>query len=105
MPRPPQTESISTPRLRAACRIGVPSGKRPRLPEGMKTTSASVLEVAPGLMRPSPGCSHAGHPLRRAHVAGSAGGGTGGAAAAAFTAAAAGFLALGGRLAELLDPA
>src|SRR6266853_2314988 len=40
--RPPHTESTSTPRLRAACRSGVPSAKRPRLPEGVKTTSASL---------------------------------------------------------------
>ena len=39
--RPPQTESMSTPRLRAACRSGVPCGKWPRLPEGVKTTRAS----------------------------------------------------------------
>src|SRR3984885_8667262 len=36
--RPPHTESMSTPRLRAACRSGVPSGKWPRFPEGMNTT-------------------------------------------------------------------
>src|SRR5690606_28288991 len=40
MARPPHTESTSTPRLRAACRSGVPSGKWPRLPDGVKTTSA-----------------------------------------------------------------
>src|SRR6185437_8257133 len=38
---PPHTESMSTPNERAACKSGVPSGKRPRLPEGVKTTSAS----------------------------------------------------------------
>src|SRR5262245_4061682 len=42
MPRPPQTESTSTPSVRAAERSGVPTGKRPRLPEGMKTTSGSL---------------------------------------------------------------
>src|SRR5262249_13233128 len=42
MPRPPQTESISTPSARAACRTGVPIGKRPRRPEGVKTTVASA---------------------------------------------------------------
>ena len=35
--RPPQTESMSTPSARAACSTGVPSAKRPRLPEGVKT--------------------------------------------------------------------
>ena len=40
-PRPPHTESMSTPRLRAACSSGVPTGKWPRLPEGMNTTSGS----------------------------------------------------------------
>jgi len=40
-PRPPQTESISTPRLRAACSSGVPTGNWPRLPEGVNTTSGS----------------------------------------------------------------
>src|SRR3546814_6116437 len=44
-PRPPQTESMSTPRLRAAFRIGVPTGKRPRRPEGVKTTRASFRGV------------------------------------------------------------
>ena len=38
---PPQTESMSTPRLRAACSTGVPTGKWPRLPEGVKTTRGS----------------------------------------------------------------
>ena len=49
MPRPPQTESMSTPSWRAAVSTGVPTGKRPRLPEGVKTTRASVCEPA-GLM-------------------------------------------------------
>src|SRR5215472_17051408 len=80
MPRPPQTESMSTPRLRAACSSGVPSGNRPRRPEGMKTTSASGLPAAPGAR----------------------GSGT---AAAAFPPAPGTFLALGQRLAEFLDPA
>src|SRR5450755_4040241 len=40
-PRPPQTESMSTPRLRAACSRGVPTGKFPRLPEGVNTTRGS----------------------------------------------------------------
>ena len=42
MPRPPQTESTPTPSVRAAERSGVPTGKRPRLPEGMKTTTEST---------------------------------------------------------------
>src|SRR5210317_1828262 len=41
MALPPHTESMSTPRLRAACKTGVPSGKRPRFPEGEKTTRYS----------------------------------------------------------------
>src|ERR1700722_5133901 len=44
-PRPPQTEAMSTPRLRAACRSGVPTGKLPRLPEGVKTTSGSRVAM------------------------------------------------------------
>ena len=44
--RPPHTESTSTPSVRAACSSGVPSAKRPRLPEGVKTTSASRLAHA-----------------------------------------------------------
>ena len=36
--RPPHTESMSTPSLRAACSSGVPSGNRPRRPDGVKTT-------------------------------------------------------------------
>src|SRR5437667_11356404 len=59
MPRPPQTESISTPRLRAACSSGVPIGNRPRRPEGMKTTSASVRPgcsgTAAAALAPGPG--------------------------------------------------
>ena len=50
MPRPPQTESMSTPKERAACNTGVPMRKRPRRPEGVKTISASFdsLMVADG---------------------------------------------------------
>ena len=40
-PRPPHTESISTPSARAACNKGVPKGKRPRRPDGVNTTKAS----------------------------------------------------------------
>src|SRR6185312_13101494 len=45
MARPPHTESTSTPNERAACRSGVPRGKRPRLPDGVKTTSASGVSA------------------------------------------------------------
>ena len=41
MPRPPQTESMSTPSERAASRTVVPVGNRPRRPDGVKITSAS----------------------------------------------------------------
>src|SRR5216683_6428057 len=49
MPRPPQTESTSTPSARAACRTGVPSGNRPRKPEGVKTMAASSATASPCL--------------------------------------------------------
>ena len=42
-PRPPQTESRSTPSARAACSNGVPMANRPRLPDGVKTTRAVSL--------------------------------------------------------------
>src|SRR6476620_7941181 len=45
MPRPPQTESMSTPSDRAASRTVVPVGKRPRRPDGVKMTSASPATV------------------------------------------------------------
>src|ERR1700733_11052570 len=44
--RPPHTESISTPSVRAAWSRGVPIGKRPRFPDGVKTTSASWSVIA-----------------------------------------------------------
>ena len=44
-PRPPQTESRSTPRARAASRTVVPSANRPRRPDGVKMTSGSAPEV------------------------------------------------------------
>src|SRR5690606_6904386 len=47
MPRPPQTESRSTPSWRAAVSTGVPTAKRPRLPEGVKITSASSAMASP----------------------------------------------------------
>src|SRR6185369_5008171 len=48
MPRPPQTESMSTPKERAASSTVVPSGNRPRRPDGVKMTSASsVTEMFP----------------------------------------------------------
>src|SRR4051794_32014070 len=43
MPRPPQTESRSTPSLRAASSTVVPSGKRPRLPDGAKKISGLAM--------------------------------------------------------------
>src|SRR5262249_51093224 len=46
MPRPPHTESMSTPRLRAAVSTGVPQAKRPRRPEGMKAISALALALS-----------------------------------------------------------
>src|SRR5215472_14047883 len=49
MPRPPQTESTSTPSARAACSTGVPWGKRPRRPEGVKTMAASSATAPPSL--------------------------------------------------------
>src|SRR5271167_1726724 len=89
MPRPPHTESISTPRLRAAWSKGVPMTKRPRRPEGMNTTSASGL----------PACASG----RSARISGrGAGSGT---PTPAFPPAAGAFLALGQWLAEFLNPA
>src|SRR4029077_16923711 len=41
-PRPPQTESMSTPRARAASRTVVPSGTVPRRPEGVKMICGSL---------------------------------------------------------------
>src|SRR5690242_9870804 len=46
MPRPPHTESMSTPRLRAAVSTGVPQAKRPRRPDGMKAISALALALS-----------------------------------------------------------
>src|SRR4029079_15459090 len=45
MARPPHSEPTSTPSWRAAASTEVPSGKRPRLPEGVKTIRASLLTV------------------------------------------------------------
>ena len=42
IPRPPQTESMSTPKFCAACNTEVPIGKYPRFPDGVKTTRASL---------------------------------------------------------------
>lgn len=42
MPRPPHTLSRSTPSCRAAVKSGVPTGTRPRFPDGVKTTRGSV---------------------------------------------------------------
>src|SRR3954447_12842029 len=43
IPRPPHTESISTPSRRAASRTVVPVSNRPRRPDGVKMTSASSV--------------------------------------------------------------
>src|SRR5579884_3096843 len=53
-PRPPQTESMSTPKARAASRTVVPTGKRPRRPEGVKTTKTSPPSGSPLRPPPSP---------------------------------------------------
>ena len=85
MPRPPQTESTSTPSVRAADRSGVPTGKRPRLPEGVKTTSGSFAVM---------GSPRGAGPATRG-------------ASAPFAPAAAGLAVRAGRrrLAEARDPA
>src|ERR1051326_4932313 len=46
MPRPPHTESMSTPRLRAAVSTAVPQANRPRRPDGMKAISALALALS-----------------------------------------------------------
>jgi len=49
IPRPPQTLSRSTPSCRAAVKTGVPIGKVPRLPDGVKMTSGSevLMDLVP----------------------------------------------------------
>src|SRR5262245_39720634 len=56
IPRPPQTESRSTPSVRAASRTLVPAANAPRLPEGVKTarTSEGRLTGAPPWGAPDP---------------------------------------------------
>ena len=49
-PRPPHTESRSTPSERAASRTVVPSANRPRRPDGVKMTSG----IRAGASRPRP---------------------------------------------------
>ena len=49
-PRPPQTESMSTPSARAASRTVVPASNRPRRPDGVKMTSGSAGVAADGDM-------------------------------------------------------
>ena len=49
IPRPPQTESMSTPSERAASRTVVPAGARPRRPDGVKMICGSAV-AAPSLM-------------------------------------------------------
>ena len=48
IPRPPQTESMSTPSERAASRTVVPAGARPRRPDGVKMICGSAV-AAPSL--------------------------------------------------------
>src|SRR5690606_41668008 len=56
MPRPPHTESRSTPSARAASRRLVPSANRPRLPDGAKTTRRSSATRPPaGFAAAAPG--------------------------------------------------
>ena len=64
IPRPPQTESMSTPSDRAASRTVVPSGNRPRLPDGVKMTRTSAVLGHEATAQPGTGVS-AGDPLRR----------------------------------------
>src|SRR6266498_5064348 len=47
IPRPPQTESRSTPSARAASSTLVPAANAPRLPEGVKTARTSARPPAP----------------------------------------------------------
>ena len=54
IPRPPQTESMSTPSERAASRTVVPSGNRPRRPDGVKITSASAGSLIGRRLSPRP---------------------------------------------------
>jgi len=66
IPRPPQTESISTPRLRAASSTAVPRANVPRLPDGVNTSLASfVPNRTPFLRRNDGGGVHRGHALHR----------------------------------------
>src|SRR4051812_6067329 len=48
IPRPPQTESMSTPSFRAASRTVVPASNRPRRPDGVKITSGSAVIAGSG---------------------------------------------------------
>src|ERR1700759_1315515 len=49
MPRPPQTESRSTPRARAASSRLKPSATSPRFPDGVKTTRWALNAKGPAL--------------------------------------------------------
>src|SRR3712207_5657654 len=64
MPRPPHTESRSTPSRRAASRTLVPDAKRPRRPEGVKTTRKSSDAGTPAAFAPS-ACALGGAALGR----------------------------------------
>jgi hypothetical protein len=41
---------MSTPKFCAACNTGVPTGKYPRFPEGVKTTRASLTFEERGMI-------------------------------------------------------
>src|SRR5689334_9729093 len=56
IPRPPQTESMSTPSRRAASRTVVPGSNRPRRPDGVKMTRGSaVIDLLAGSPGSAPG--------------------------------------------------
>src|SRR5712671_4494771 len=61
MPRPPQTESMSTPSARAASRTVVSFGNRPRRPDGVKMTSGSAADGRSGAAAIDPDAPFALH--------------------------------------------
>ena len=65
MPRPPQTLSRSTPNFRAASRIVVPCGTRPRLPDGVKITIGWPAPFPPTAPSFEAGIYPAPEPIRR----------------------------------------
>ena len=74
IPRPPQTESRSTPSDRAASSRFVPCANRPRLPEGVKTTSASAPALTTRAVPPRAAAIGGGLPPALASAATSAAG-------------------------------